>query len=500
MRDTAITPLTIHSLPLTNDWENASRVANRGLASSAGELRPFFKDFDVSNGMIEVQDAFAAYEEAGVAPNYEELREARRIAEQLKDALLTAEHEQLGRRDLAVANDIAFSAARERAPSVDVSQKAAPQILLAHLETVMNQFLKSSPEVATDRFPDVYVALQNYFDLLDHKTQMPPYPDREAVHESVRDKLSASRHQAIIREFARAAVEDRKNNNNLYAILGITKDYRSTPEDQEAFRALFLSGKIIRSKMVYASPEECAELYALYERQIDNAVRHSSLSNACRTDMIGVRTYTVSSNELNQALREGNIEKIREFAPYIKVAISGLNQLRAYSTSLRSSRDVAPKPEWVFRGVRLSVEELLKKGYVKGNAIDVKSFMSCSHSRSTGYCRLTDKYNVQMKIKARTPKLLGDLSLHNQSEDEVLFPPEKRFRIIDVKFSKGLEKNYPHVDIVMEEIDEDQIDAFPEQSQGKKAVQNASLRKLLDPYFIAFRKKDQAPPEVSEGS
>lgn len=260
--------------------------------------------------------------------------------------------------------------------------------------------------------------------------------------------------------------------------------YQSTSEDREDFKQLFTSGQIIRNKGVYASPNECQDLYDFHMKKI-NELRESDhdIAPLHPIDALAVRTYSISSNELNdESLRTGDKAKIAKFAPYIKCAISGLNKLPVWTDHW--SGDPKKGKNIVYRGKRLHASELSK--YKKGERIRELPFLSTTYDNKSPY-RDFDKYNVQYVIKSQTGKKLGALSIYAHLEDEVLFPPatpfdvddanyknpafdpnavilgsSSEFEITDIESGEGGDAEYPHLTVYMTQI----IDEEGEKQEG----------------------------------
>ena len=250
-----------------------------------------------------------------------------------------------------------------------------------------------------------------------------------------------------------------KRSDGVFSLLNKPQpQYRSTQEEQDAFKALFLGNRIIQCGNLTA--EKCEELWALYTAQL-HAVRKNNpwLKSIPMTDLIAIRTYSVASNELNEALRNRDEEKIAAFAPYIQCLLSGLNQMPAFTRSFSSTRG-----EWLHRGVRLSAADLKK--YVPGAIISEAAFTSTTSDPNSSYCRLKEKYNVQLRIFGKG-KNIAAASLYAHLEDEVLFPPGTQFEVVEVKYvNEGLEPDMPRVNITLREIEPSSSASGSGQAEG----------------------------------
>ena len=419
--------------------ESPQRPAPR---PDARALRPLFDDVSPTT-RDEFDHALASYVSCGRAPNLDALRDMRSALEKVREDLeFEGEHlcEQV------------FGAA-DKALMVDPSKLAAPQLLLSHLEKTITAYSACDDTLRMDRTPQLYVALTRYLDVLsDRHREAPPGDDRDtgARHQAVRALLFEPERQRIVRECAHRAAQPGGPGVDVLERLGITPGYRATDQDRAEFRALFESGKILRLAMTYTAPSECRKLYAQYEREVGAVMAQDAARGSNLHDLIAVRTYTVSSNELNQALRDGDLARIDTFAPYIKTFVSGHAQLR-----LASRRIGADKEGFItlMRALEMSEKEILSAGYVVGATFRQPTPMSCTENSNASYWSLRNKYNVRLQVRCKSARRVGDISRHAHSEAESILPMQSWFKVIDATWQPGGTASHPRLDLVIEECD-----------------------------------------------
>jgi len=390
-----------------------------------------------------LDDALARYVTCGPTPNYETLREMRCAIEDIK-----ADLEFEG----ALLCGQVFGAA-DKALMVGNDTLAAPQLLLSNLEKTLGAYLACDDTLRMDRTPQLYVALTRYLDVLSDRHMAAPREDHRdlgARHEAVRALLFEPQRQRIVRECARRAAQPGGPGVDVLAHLGIGADYRATDADRAEFRALFESGRILRSSMVYTPPAKCRDLYAQYECEVGAVMAQDARKGSNLHDLIAVRTYTVSSNELNQALREGDLARIDAFAPYIKTFVSGHAQLR-----LASRRIGADKQGFITlkRALQMSEKEILRAGYVVGATFRQPTPMSCTENSRASYWSLRSKYNVHLYVRCKNARRVGEISRHAHSEAESILALQTWFKVTDAAWQPGGTAAHPWLDLVIEECD-----------------------------------------------
>lgn len=413
----------------------APRPDARALRRLFDDVRPAARD--------ELHDALARYVDCGPTPNYEALCEMRRALKELRTDL---EFEGAGLCEQV------FGAA-DKALMVDHAKLAAPQLLLSHLEKTITAYRACDDASRMDRTPQLYVALTRYLDVLSDRHMEAPRDDHRDIgarHQAVRALLFDPQRQRIVRECARRAAQPGGPDLDVLEHLGITPGYRATHQDRAEFRALFESGHILRSRMVYTAPAECRKLYAQYEREVGAVMAQDAARGSNLHDLIAVRTYTVSSNELNQALRNGDLARIDTFAPYIKTFVSGHAQLR-----LASRRIGADKQGFITlkRAVEMSEKQILRAGYVVGATFRQPTPMSCTGNEHASYLSLRSKYNVQLDVRCKSARRVGEISRHAHSEDESILPMQSWFKVTNATWLPGGTASHPRLDLVIEECD-----------------------------------------------
>ena len=409
------------------------------------QVRAFRRLFD--NAMTpaprNLHAALACYVECGRAPNYAALCDMRRAASELRDDL-ALEGPELCEHFFGVA---------EAALMVDGNKLAAPQLLLSHLEKTITAYHACDDTLRRDHTPQLYVALTRYLDLLSDRHMAAPPGEHMALgerHEAVRALLFEPQRQRIVRESARRPAQQDKPDIDVLAHLGIGADYEATDQDRAAFRALFESGRILRSNMVYTAPDKCSALYAQYEREVAAVMAQDAAGGSNLHDLIAVRTYTVSSNELNQALRDGDLARIDAFAPYIKTFVSGHRQLR-----LASSRSGADRQGFITlrRALEMSERQILRAGYVVGAVFRQPTPMSCTGNEHASYLSLRGKYNVQIDVRCKSARRVGEISRHAHSEDESILALHTWFKVTKATWLPGGTRSHPRLDLTIEELD-----------------------------------------------
>ncbi|TWC67290.1 hypothetical protein [Herbaspirillum sp. SJZ099] len=395
----------------------------------------------------EMELAIHAYLQCGRSPNFDALVELRRAMDAIKEELI--ESDRLDGTDFAKP----LFAHAEQSLAVDNDSPQAPQLLLSHLEATLIQYQRCDIGLRQDLTPQLHVALSRYLDLINDRHMQAPADDHtelEQRHEQTRNILFEPQRQRIVREFARRAAGDDGPVFDVFAHLGISPGYRASEQDREDFRALFESGRILRHKMVYTPPAECRKLYEQYAKEVEEAMRNDGIDGDLR-DMIAVRTYTVSSNELNQALREQNLEVIDTFAPYFKTFVSGLANLRTSSSTMYPDADGFIT---LLRAVRLSEEELFRAGYVPGVVFRQPTPMSCSDNPNVSYWTLRGNYNVHIKVRCKVAHRTGEISRHAHSESEWIASLHLWMAVKSLRWLPGGTPSHPNVDLVFEECDQ----------------------------------------------
>lgn len=273
-----------------------------------------------------------------------------------------------------------------------------------------------------------------------------------AVHERNRAELDQPARAALLQRLAQRTHAAWHSDANVYQLLGIKPDYQASEADAAAFEQVFKQGRLIRTGGKYASATECLDLFDLYAKHMRAAQRDGDVPpDIPLAELIALRTYSVSSNELNQALREGDSKTVREFAPMIKLLVSALNRLPDCGSNTRQSKKI------LFRGIKLTANQLIESGYVKGNKLVIPSFASCATSGSTQYTQ-HEHFNVQLEIEQRDAKLIDNTSLYKGREDEALFKPMSCFEVLSVRYDENSpDPNYPYVTIKLRQIDADDL-------------------------------------------
>lgn len=438
---------TFHgSAPQAASSEAGAALLQRPGPAQPRVLRRLFEDARTMGAQDELHLALRRYLDCARAPNHDALCEMRSAIEELKDSL--------DESDAFEGTTACQSAIRhaERALLVNDASLAAPQLLLSHLDRTIRQYLHSDDDMRKDRTPQLYVALTRYLDLLSERHMAAPEGDHTELgerHERVRALLFEPQRQRIVRDFAQRAAQPDGAHASVLAQLGITPGYRASEQDRKEFRALFEGGHILRSKMQYTPPSECRALYLQYEHEVGKAMAQDAHSGSNLDDLIAVRTYTVSSNEINQAIRENDMATIHKMAPYLRTLVSGLAQLRATSRTIRPDKDgfVTLK-----RAVEMSEADILRAGYVPGVTFCQATPMSCSDSADVSYWRMRHKYNVHMNVRCKSARRLGDISRHAHSEAESVIAPETWFKVIDAVWRHGGTAARPWLDLTVEEI------------------------------------------------
>ncbi|RJF96848.1 hypothetical protein D3870_20920 [Noviherbaspirillum cavernae] len=133
-------------------------------------------------------------------------------------------------------------------------------------------------------------------------------------------------------------------------------DFRSSQGDREAFAALVKSGQVVRMQMQYQSPEAAVQLYEHMVAEMDklrtggilhgyDRSSHEDIGAIPIEDLVAIRVLVTSSNELNQAIRDNDHVTLKRLGPFLKTAISGLNQLPRHDDAGRD-RGWWPTPEY----------------------------------------------------------------------------------------------------------------------------------------------------------
>ena len=409
-------------------------------------VRILFDDVSplLSNNLAE---AVGAYLECGRAPNFSALSTLRNELLALKDELTF--YDEINGTKTA---DRMFEHAQQTL-LVKHTAPQAPQLLLSHLVSIISQYWNCDEQRRQDLMPHLFTTLDRYMNALRERhlqAAEDDHADTEERHEQTRNILFEPERQRIVRRFAQRAAGGDGGLFDVFAHLGITADYRASRQDREEFRALFESGRIVRSKMVYMPPDECCRLYVQYEREVKAAMKYDGIEGDL-DDMIAVRTYTISSNELNQALREANLEIIDIFAPYIKTFVSGLANLRTSSSSVYPDADGFVT---LLRGVRMSEKELLQAGYVPGVVFRNPTPMSCSDDPEVSYLNMRDHYNVHIKVRCRPPYRTGEVSRHANNENEWIVALQKWIAVKSLRWLPGGTSTHPYVNLVFEQRDD----------------------------------------------
>jgi len=409
-------------------------------------IRRLFDDAGPKLSQRDLDAALHDYQQCGRAPNLDTLSTARCAMEDLKEAL--TETDSVNGTD--VTRRLFLQAAR--ALLVDDEKRAAPQLLLSHLERTITHYLRCDAGLRMDYTPRLYVALTRYLNLLNERHLQAPADDHTRIgerHEHIRTLLFEPQRQHIVREFSRRAAQQDRPQFDLHAHLGISAGYRASDQDREDFRALFESGRILRHSMRYSDPAECRKLYRQYENEVGQAMAHDGVDGSNLHDLIAVRTYTVSSNELNKALREQNLAVIDTFAPYIKTFVSGHLQLHLSSARLRPDKDGFIT---LMRAVQLSEQAVFRAGYVVGAIFRQPAPMSCSDDQRASFWSLRNKYNVHIHVRCKTARRAGDISRHAHSEAESILALQTWFKVTHATWLHGGTPAYPWLDLVFEEI------------------------------------------------
>jgi hypothetical protein len=149
-------------------------------------------------------------------------------------------------------------------------------------------------------------------------------------------------------------------------------------------------------------------------------VDHPELGKIPIEDLVAVIGYTADATEdyptpdywaINKALRAQDSEILAEFAPYIRCASSGLNQLEAFVGT-------------VFRGTTLPPEILAV--YVAGQSMKERAFTSTSVDILPEF-----KGNTEFVIASMRGRPVWTLS-EFPNEKEVVFVPGTRFQVVNV--------------------------------------------------------------------
>ncbi|EQC50508.1 ADP-ribosyltransferase [Bacteriovorax sp. DB6_IX] len=188
----------------------------------------------------------------------------------------------------------------------------------------------------------------------------------------------------------------------LSAITSTQACYDMTNEGQEAFYEA-LSESTADSYYNYKKDSVCDSLED-YSKKLYNTLLVE--------EVLGIYGYTTNDfyKHLNRTLRSGKVADKKKYGKLIDVINTGLDKL----------------PN--FKGEVVRFEK--KKSISRFGVGKIKTFKAyTSTSKKKDFCW---KGNVKFRIKSKTGKFIGMISAY-KSEQEVLFPPKKKFKVIKVK-------------------------------------------------------------------
>ncbi len=134
-----------------------------------------------------------------------------------------------------------------------------------------------------------------------------------------------------------------------------------------------------------------------------------------KEEVMAIYTYTTNDiyKKLNQTLRRGRKADKEKYGAMVDIINNGLDKL----------------PKYKGRVVRFE-----RKGSVNSwQPGKIKTFKAyTSSSKKKGFCW---SGNTKMKIRSKTGRFIGMMSAY-PNEEEVLFPPNKKFKVISLKKAK----------------------------------------------------------------
>lgn len=181
--------------------------------------------------------------------------------------------------------------------------------------------------------------------------------------------------------------------------------YDMTNEGQEAFYT--------------ALPENIADNYYNYKKDdvCDSLEDYSKklFNQLLVEEVLGIHGYTTNDfyKHLNRTLRSGKAADKKKYGPLVNIINKGLEKL----------------PDFKGNVVRFEKKKSISRFGV-GKIKTFKAYTSTSKKKS--FCWAG---NVKFKIKSKTGKFIGMISAF-KSEMEVLFPPQKKFKVVKVKKAK----------------------------------------------------------------
>lgn len=429
---TALQPLTAHA-------------RKRAVPLDLNKFTWIDDDWELSDRHDALLTALAAYRAIGLEqPTHAALNHLRSTVTAIARQLLEgAEYEGEPGSAQVVQQAFAGAAAElaEERESFDTGMPAA----LAHVNHLCDRMQGADLATMLGDLPVLKASLEQYSDDVAHRCNR--HADDFMVHERNRAALELPAHDALLQRLAQKNRALWQSDANIYQLLKIKPDYRSTATDAADFEKTFKQGRLVRTNGRYVPPNECLELYKLYASDMQRKQRECHIpTNMPMAELLALRTYTVSSNELNQALRDGDTRTLLEFAPMLKLVISGLNRL----PTLRQHKTI-------YRGMNLTAEQLIESGYIKGNKLFNPAFTSCATNCNTSHTTM-EKFNVQLEIEQRDAKLIDPLSLYSGFEDEALFKPMTCFEVVAVHYADPTpDPQRPQVRVKLRQIDPDDM-------------------------------------------
>lgn len=179
-------------------------------------------------------------------------------------------------------------------------------------------------------------------------------------------------------------------------------------------------------------------VYRLKSSVCDNLEDHSQklYYALLKEEVMAIYSYTTNDiyKDLNRTLRSGRVADKKKYGPMVDIINDGLAKL----------------PKFVGNVVRFEK----KKSVNSWGPGKVKTFKAyTSSSKKKGFCW---SGNTKLKIKSKTGRFIGMMSAF-KNEQEVLFPPKTKFRVISRKKAKKGTKPNCHKEETLNVIEMEEI-------------------------------------------
>ncbi|MDN3359933.1 ADP-ribosyltransferase domain-containing protein [Actinomadura sp. DC4] len=199
-------------------------------------------------------------------------------------------------------------------------------------------------------------------------------------------------------------------------------DFHSTPEDRQAIRDHF--GEERFEELKHDLWRTQARLDAGHPHGRPDVGWDPILRRIPIEDQVALHYYT-TSEELNGAMRTGDLAALEHFAPVIKGMVSALNEMPQHSGL-------------VFRRIYLEPHQLHHLDvYRPGTVLREPSFISSSDDP-----KLKVGGNIEYVIESRTGRIVAPHLHARPQEREVIFTPDRHFLVLDSEEIPGGKRVY----------------------------------------------------------